>query len=216
MHTRSQNVWNKIALLSILDGAHTANKAPADNFAIQKLTFLSELTGRSKNLKTAYYKFFRYTYGPYSSGLANDVRSLETLRLIDPESRELTDRGRYLLSYTRAETEQSETAMASLATIGEIVEGWGWLRGWHIVDKVYELSVPVDDLNGEKIRVKDIPLHTDILVPDKSDERDAIHFSEEMVGDVEAELSIPPSRLDPDCPELIESVAAGLEAALAL
>jgi len=214
MLTKSQNIWNKVALLNILDGAHAENPETADNFSIQKLSFISELNGRLENLRSAYYKFFRYKNGPYSSGLANDVRQLESLGLIDPESRVVTDRGRFFLDYAQPEVEESDTAKASLQAINNATKKWGKLRGWQIVDAVYALSVPVDDLNGTKMKVSDIPLHTDILVPWKFSGRDAISFSEDMVSDLEAELSIPAAHLDPDSPELLARVSDALEAAL--
>ena len=215
MITEEQDVWNKIALLALLDGAHKASKVPADNFAIQKLGFISELNGRTHNLHTAYYKFFRFTYGPYSSQLANDVRLLESLRIIDPESRELTSRGKFLMDYISPEVEASDPAKEALNIIAETSKEWGWRRGWQIVDPVYELTVPVDGRDGEEMKISGIPLNTDILVPSLFSGRDASPFSKEMIEDIHAELAIPADRLNPDSEEFIQRVSDALNRALA-
>jgi hypothetical protein len=212
MLTPAQIAWNRVALLKILDGAHKANNAPVDNFAVQKLSFVSELNGRSHNLQAAYYKFFRFTWGPYSSVLANDVRLLESIGLIDPESRQITERGRFLLGYIQTEIDESEAARLALDAISKTLEEWGGKRGWQIVNAVYELTVPVDERGGEKMKMKDIPLHTDIILPSIPGVQDVLPFSDQMLADIEAELAIPADHLDPESPELEASVRCSLEA----
>jgi len=213
MATKAQSAWNKIALLEVLEAAHNSGRKLVDNVAIQKLTFLAELQGRKVDLKSAYYRFFRFKHGPFSKELLNDVTYLERYGFIDPENRELLDRGRYLIGYVQTEIEASELASQTLGIINEIAENWKDFKGWSIVDKVYELKVPVDGMGQQKMLVADIPLNTDILVPDWSHERDVQPFSMETVEDIQSELLIPWSELDPESEEVWREASASFSAA---
>jgi len=209
MHTRPQDAWNKVALLKILEGAHKENRdSPADNFCIQKLGFVSEVNGRKIGSNAAFFKFYRYNYGPYSSTLANDVRKLEKLRLIDSESRELTDRGRFLLEYLQPEIEASPVARNAILAIDQTIKEWGAYRSWHIVNRVYDLNVPVDGRHGQEMRVRDIPMNTDILDPELRKGPELLSI--QMADFVEQELAISAEDLDPTSPKFIESINAHL------
>jgi len=211
MISKAQDAWNKIALLTILDKAYKGAPDLIDNFAIQKLSFLTELQGRRANLNAAYYRFFRYTWGPYSAGVANDIRHLENFGFLDPESRELTERARYLCRYVQPEVASSELAGKALDVAAETSRIWGSFRGWHIVDKVYAITVPVDGLGGREMTVKEIPIKTDILVPDFSEASDVLPFSAQTVDDIQAELSIPAANLDDSNEFLWQASASSLD-----
>jgi hypothetical protein len=213
MTTRAQSVWNKIALLEVLDADFQSGRKSASNVGIQKLTFLTELVGRSKDIKAAYYRFYRFKHGPLSKELLNDVSYLERFNFIDSESRELLDRGKYLLDYVKPEIDASGLATEVVAIARSVAEEWKYYRGWDIVNKVYELSVPVDGMGRQRVRVSDIPIGTDILVPEWSHERDVQPFSADTIDDIQSELSIPWSDLDPDSEEVWRLASASLSAA---
>lgn len=213
MPTRAQDAWSKIALLAILDAAHRKGRRSVSNAIAQKLTFLTELQGREIQLKAAYYRFFRFNNGPYSKALANDITFLEEGGFIDPETRELSQRGYFLFRYVKPEIERSELGLQVLQLIDQVCVEWDKYRGWDLVKAVYQLTVPVDALNGERMLVDKIPMLTDIIIPERSDARDVQPFAPEIVDDIYSELSLSPERLDPDNPALWESVLANLDAA---
>ncbi len=214
MPTRSQDAWNKVAVLSLCDEMHKGQWT-IDNVHIQKLCFLSELRGREQDLKIAYYRFFRFNNGPYSMALANDVTSLIKQGFVDPESGELLDRGRYFYKYVHSDIQQSETAIHALKIIRETAQTWQKFKGWDIVNEVYKMTVPVDGL-GKDMLVKDIPLKTDILVPERSNARDVSPFSSELVEEIQEELSSAPVSFDPDTEEFQEFISARVNRALSI
>jgi hypothetical protein len=131
---------------------------------------------------------------------------------IDPENGEMLDRGQYLYNYLRPDIERSQLATAALDLIRQTTNSWRRFKGWDIVNEVYKLTVPVDAL-GKEMKVKDIPMKTDIIIPERSRAQDVQPFGPEIVDDIYAELAIPQSDLDIDNPALWESAAASLEAA---
>jgi uncharacterized protein YwgA len=215
MNIAAQNAWNKISLLVMLHYAHQSKGAIVDNLRIQKTAFLTELRGREKHLKSAYYEFFRCKLGPFSKGLANDVTSLEAQGFIDSESRELTERGKYLCRYVQPEIEKSSSAQEAIAIAKAIGKDLRPLGSPQIVNKVYALRVPVDGMGSKVIRIKDIPLHTDILIPKRDiTSRNVEAFSDNMVEEIEAELSFSPLALDPTSKAFQISVENSLRRAL--
>lgn len=215
MLTRAQSAWNKIALLAIVDASFRNGRESLDNVEIQKLSFLTELEGKSANLKAAYFRFYRDKYGPYSTALANTVTGFERLGMLREENRELLDRGRYLLRYVLPEIEKSETAQEALRVISHIARNWKDYRGWSIKTKVYELPIPVQGLGNQVLKMSEIPLYTDILDPEVSTEREIIAFPDEIVEDICAELAIPSARLDVESEEVWRHSLDSLTAALA-
>jgi hypothetical protein len=216
MTTRAQSVWNKIALLAICELAREFNPAPITNVVIQKLGFLTEVEGRRSGVKTAYYRFFRYKHGPFSNALSWDIAESEQGLFIDSESGELLDRGRYLLKYVKPDLDACDLWADVYSIFRRTSEKWRAYRGWSIVDEVYRLSVPVDQFRGQMMLVKEIPLKTDILVPEWSSEKEFSPFSADLVQDLEEELRIPPSSLDPNSEEFKASVTAAYQRALAM
>lgn len=216
MATKAQCAWNKIALLAVLDAAHRFNPAPVTNVAIQKLLFLTELEGRKENVKAAYYRFYRFKHGPFSTELSWNIAEFETGGFIDSESGELLDRGKYLLDYVSPELNKSDLAGTVAGVIDRVSERWKTYRGWSIVKEVYKLQVPVDGLGGQVVMVEDIPQKIDILVPDRSHERDFEPFSKNLIDDLEEELQIPARALDPSSEEFHEAVTTAYRRALAV
>jgi len=215
MTTRAQFAWNKVALLAVLDHAHRVNPAAVTNVAIQKLLFLTELEGRKENIKAAYYRFFRYKHGPFSTELSWNIAEFEKGALIDSENGELLDRGKYLLDYVLPEIKNSDLGADVIGIIAKTSEKWKNFRGWSIVKEVYKLKVPVDDYSGKIVKIKDIPEKVDIIIPERSHEREFNPFPDDLVEDICTELSIPAARLDPSSEELRHVASESLAAALA-
>jgi uncharacterized protein YwgA len=215
MLTQTHIVWNKIALLAIIDASFRAGRNSLDNVEIQKLSFLTEIGARDQNLKAAYFRFYREKFGPYSTSVANAVTSFEKLGLINQENRELRDRGRYLLRYARPDIEKSETAMEALRLISDVSNEWKDYRGWSIKEKVYELDVAVQGLGGRTMTMPQIPLYIEIVNPETAPGRDITGISPELVADICAELAIPSSRLDADSEEVWAHSLEALKESLA-
>lgn len=215
MNAKTSNAWNKICLLVMLHYAHQKSDLFVDNLRIQKTAFIAEIRGREKQIKTAYYPFFRYTYGPYSKVLARDVALLEGQGFIDTESRMLTDRGKYLYSYVRPELSRSEIATEALSLAETVGKELRPLTSSKIVDLVYGMRVPVDGLGDMEFQVRDIPMNTDILIPSTDmKSRDIDVLDEMLVQDIEAELGLSPDDLDPANEGFRNSVQGALQRAL--
>lgn len=214
MATKAQCAWNKIALLGVLDATRRVNPAPVTNVVIQKHLFLTELAGRKAGIKTAYFRFFRYKHGPFSNELSWTIAQFEKCGLIDSEDGELLDKGRALLNYVDSEINSSWAATEAMAIIEGTANEWKAYRGWAIVEPVYELTVPVDQLAGETMKVRDIPQKVDILIPESTKDQDVEPFDDQITEDVYSFLSHP--AVDLDSPEGWEASLASLDAAFAL
>ena len=216
MLTRSQDVWNKLALLKIVDASFRVGRKSLDNVEIQKITFLSEMEGHNHNLKTAYYKFYRDKHGPYSKTLANTVNQLEKLGMIDQETREMRDRGKHLLRYVWPELENSKSVIRAVASIDRVAEGWKDVRGWTFKEKVYELSFPIQQYEWEKRTMHNVPLYTDILDPETTQDLEIDGIDVKLIEDIEEEFATPLLSLDKESEEFREAVTQRLHLALSL
>jgi hypothetical protein len=214
MHTGAQLAWNRIATLALLRDGRPKNFQSIDNLRIQKLGFRSELKGQSTGNLPAFFKFFRYNLGPYSKELAMQVRGLEERDFVDSETRCLTWRGEYLLEYVEPEIRQHEAAQRAIETIRETCEECRSIRASSkLVDQTYELEVPVAGMGNQIMRVRDIPMNTDIIVPP--------HFlphpmlSANTIAEIQEEWQIPPSSLDPSTQEFNDAVDSAYRRVLA-
>lgn len=183
---------------------HSAqDKCAVDNIKAQKLTFISEIEGAKQNLIAAHFPFFRFTYGPYSKELANEVRFLETLCFVDSESRELTDRAKLILRYIQPEIEKSEVAQIVLRIVDEVCEEYKRFESFPtLVNLVYEMVVPVVDWDNTPTRIKDIPECVDILRPDSLQAREVLPLPWDLIEDLKSEFSLSMDELGLDSPEM--------------
>ncbi len=214
MYTSAHLAWNRIATLALLRDGRPKHVQSIDNLRIQKLGFRSELKGQSAGNLPAFFKFFRYDLGPYSKELAWQIRGLEERDFINSETRCLTWRGEYLLDYIEPEIQQHEAARRAIETIRETCEECRSIRASStLVDQTYELRVPVAGMGNQIMRVKDIPMNTDIIVPPHSLPHPML--STDAIADIEEEWQISASSLDPSTPEFNEAVDAAYSRALA-
>lgn len=213
MPTRAQSAWNKIAVLTLLEEGRVPHFQTIDNLRIQKLGFRSEIRGKELGQYPAFFTFFRYDLGPYSKELANEVSALEARDFVNSESRCLTWRGKYLLEYFAPQIAELETARAAVGVIKSVCEECRSIRASSVlVDKTYAMQVPVADYGDAVMTVRDIPMKTDIIIPDPR----FAPISQEMVEEIEEEWSISPSSLDPNSRDLIEAVDSAYRRVLAM
>ena len=214
MHTSAQLAWNRIATLALLREGRPNSAQSIDNLRIQKLGFRSELKGQSRGNLPAFFKFFRYDLGPYSKELAWQVRALEERDFINSETRCLTWRGQYLLEYIEPEIRRFEAARNALEIIRETCEECRSIRlSSRLVDQTYEMQVPVAGMGNQIMRVRDIPMNTDIIVPPPF--LPLPMLSPEMVEELREEWEIPPSSLDPSTREFNDAVDSAYRRVLA-
>jgi hypothetical protein len=208
MRSDQQRLWDSVAVLSLFDCVNRTADI-GGNLKIQKLCFIYELKGHDRNLKSAHYRFFRYTAGPYSKDLANDVLLLKDLEFVTKNSNQLTDRGRFLLEYLRQDL--SGRAVASLQILTEVCTEFGSYSGQDLKERVYDMFVPVIDHGDRLSKVKDIKPFTDILDPLVDQHLEDIElFPEDLVSDIKEEFTIPGAQLDPQNAAVRESVARTL------
>jgi len=215
MHTSAQLAWNRIATLALLREGRPKSVQSIDNLRIQKLGFRSEFKGQSRGNLPAFFKFFRYDLGPYSKELAWQVRSLEDRDFINSETRCLTWRGEYLLEYVEPDIRQFQAARRALEIIRETCEECRSIRlSSKLVDQTYEMEVPVAGMGNQIMRVRDIPMNTDIIVPPTH--LPSPMLSPEMVDEISEEWEIAPSSLDPSGQEFNDAVDSAYRRVLAM
>jgi uncharacterized protein YwgA len=210
MRNEEQEIWDQVFLLNLFG----CSGEPLDNLKIQKIVFISEDEARKQKLAAAHFPFFRFNLGPYSKVVANDVRKLEDFGFIDPETRRPTERGEYVLAYIAECVSVSERAKTALGILDGVCTEYRYTKSSDLVDIVYNRSVSVVGLNGEVMKVRDIPLCTDILFPVEERLGEPIHLSAELVSDLRTEFSLTASDLDPDNPVNVKLAREALLKAL--
>lgn len=168
-----------------------------DNLKLQKLAFLFELRGQERRLRVGHYKFFRYRLGPYSKVLARDIERLEDLGFVTKASRRLTARARFLLEYARPEIDQAALARDAMLLLDGVAREYGKIESPRLVDMVYAMEVPVYDLGGQAMKVRQIESFLDILDPLHTDLGNVVPFSEDLAEVFREEMLLRPESLDP-------------------
>jgi uncharacterized protein YwgA len=195
MRSRGQIAWDRLAVMVLARFAQHDFR-PVDNLKIQKLMFLAEFEGLQARVATAHYRFFRYKFGPFSTQLADDVRTLEEFGLIEVETRELTKRGTSLIQYVWPEVRQDRRAFVAVKTIIRTCHKYRHLKSSDLADLVGGMSIPVLAYSSRAAIVGELPMFTDILDPAEEAEP-TMPFPVDILADVEEELTISPEQLDP-------------------
>jgi len=210
MRSTIEEAWDQIFLLALF----ASSKEPLDNLKIQKVVFISEDEARKNQLLAAHFPFYRNKFGPYSPLLANDVRKLEDWGFIYPETRQPTDRGKYLLEYVADGIQESRTASTSLEILAATQKKYQDMGSFALKDAVYEMRVSVVGLKGTVMAVKEIPMRTTILHPALERLNDSASLPNDLLDDICVELSLTREDLDPDSPANIEIARESLARAL--
>lgn len=197
IRNRKQTIWDYAATLKLFDEVNKVG-AMDGNLKLQKLSFLAELEGSNQGLACLHFRFFRYTYGPYSIDVAAGVDQLTSLGFCTA-SRKLTKRGQFFLDYIRPEVEHSDLALQAYEVFKQTARDYGKRGGMRLKEMIYNMVVPVYELGGESMKVVDIPFHADIFVPTcEHNLKEVVPFDEGLIGDLEEELRIPAELLDPE------------------
>ncbi len=170
--------------------ALAACKKPPGNFNIQKVFFISEDQCVRKGWATPSFKYFRWTYGPYSRDLAEDVQALRSAGLVTG-SHQLSERGQRVVDRWGPILKQRAPQLAQIE---------GWVRGvaaehGHRTTKalkaiVYAMEVEPFDMPGKKLPVGDIHPPCDLLVPYWTDGLKVPAVDPDLAADLFADLAL--------------------------
>ena len=186
MKTEKQKIAQTILLLRIL---HKDNNI-SGNLKLQKEVFLSELRLLNQKLGGLYYKYFRYTYGPYSKELAETLKSLADRGFVHKSTYTLTERGTYFIEFVEAMIGDYRQNSKILKVVDSTVKEYERYSGPRLTNIVYELKVIPRDMPGEEVKVKDIPVFCDILVPEESEMAVNFEIPSQVLDDIKTELEI--------------------------
>lgn len=210
MRNEEQEIWDQIFLLSLF----SCSDEPLDSLKIQKIVFLSEDEARKQGYAAAHFPFFRFKLGPYSKVIANDVRKLEDFGFIDPETKCPTERGAYILDIVMDVVKQSELATSALKILHRICTEYREVKSSRLVDIVYARTVSVSGLGGIEMKVRDIPMCTDILFPVDEGLAEPLKIPDDVLDDLRMEFSLTPEDLDPNNPINIKLAREAMSRAL--
>lgn len=186
MKTEKQIIAEKLLLLRILQKDHNIT----GNLKLQKQVFLSELSLLNSRLGGLYYKYFRYTYGPYSKELAETFKSLADRGFVHKTTYTLTDRGIYFVEFVEGMIGNYKENSTILRVVDSTVEQYRRYSGPKLTDIVYNLKVVAHNMPDEELKIKDIPVFCDILVPEESEIKINFEIPSQVLDDIKAEFEI--------------------------
>lgn len=212
--THATAIWDTVAILTLFDAVNKISRVDG-NLKVQKLMFLAELEGHDHHLRTAHFRFFRYTYGPFSHQVANRVSTLEDHQVLTA-GRVLTKRGRYILDYAAEFIDASAEASEAAQVLRDTARKFGRRTGVQLKEYVYGLRVPVSEYGDELIKVRDIDIGVDILDPtEDASSVEIAPFDNDTIVELQAELDMPLGALDSRSPGYRRTVAGALRRATA-
>lgn len=210
MASVQQLFWDHVFLLNMFQ----FSAEPLDNLKIQKLVFVTEDRARTEKFAAADFPFFRFTYGPFSKYLAEDVRFLEDSGFVDSEYRHPTERGQFILDYVGEFIKHSPQAVEALRLLYAVCQEYRDTKSSTLVDIVHRMKVSVVGLGGEVMAVQDVPRCMDIIVPEQERLSLEIPFPADLIEDLKIEFSRR-EPINPDSPENVTFAIKALDQALA-
>lgn len=211
MRLAHQQIWDKVGLLNLFHYINQYGQIEG-NLKLQKLVFICELKGLQESLKPFYFRFFRYSLGPYSAELANEVKFLENAGFIVSTTKRLTRRGRYVLDYVKAAAGETKKVTRTVSIIKEMTRRYGRHSGDRLKKLVYGMEVPVYDLGGRIEKVENIPLFLDILNPTGMRGASLTQaFDRRLMQDLAEEFAITEDDLKPESPVHRQIVSAAIQ-----
>lgn len=204
MRERADRIIDSTLLLYILKKA-----APIyGRIKVQKSTFLVELRLRENSLIGPHFRFIRYLRGPFSRQIWDTYDELAHAGFVHRKTFEPTERGNFLIEFAIPALRKHNPQVFELAD--EVLD---WCKRKHaesLIRHVYQLEVAPDEEPTRKLKVSDIPMGWDIIVPPAGglnvppDLAQALHDELAMTNE---DLMEAKSRL----PEIEEAAFANLE-----
>lgn len=186
MKTEKQIIAEKLLLLRIL---YKDNNIWG-NLKLQKEVFLSELNLLGARLGGLYYKYFCYNLGPYSKELAENFKLLIERGFIHKSTYDLTNRGIYFVEFVEGVIGNYKKNSKILKTVDSTVEKYKKYNGDQLMRIVYNLKVTPCAIPDKKIKVRDIPVFSDILVPEECQTKINLEIPPHIFDDIKAELEM--------------------------
>lgn len=186
MKTEKQKISQSLLLLKILqeDGNILGN------LKLQKQVFLNELRLLQSNIGGLYYKYFRYNYGPFSGDLWMDFTLLANKGFVYKTTHELTPRGRYLLEFVEGSIRKHKDNEEIFNLIERTTAKYRKYTGTQLMNLVYELVVEPEDMPRQKVKIEDIPAHTNILLPECHTFKYELKIPDHFLDDIKSELGM--------------------------
>jgi uncharacterized protein YwgA len=189
-------------------------KSPVDGrLKTQNLIFLFELRGQECGLRMAHYRFLRYTHGPFSPTLAEDVKKLHELEFFSGAGNVLTKRGRFIVDYVSDWVSCSSSGRKTHEIVVEIAKKYGKLSGTALRDLVLAMNIPVAEHSERLEKIADVPILTDLLDPERKSGLSAVRFPNSLSRELVEEFALDPNALNPSSASYNQSVRKALKAA---
>lgn len=186
MKTEKQKISETLLLLRILQKDHNID----GNLKLQKEVFLTERNLLKSHSGGLYYKYFRYTLGPYSKELAEKFKLLVKLGFVHRTSYMLTERGTYLVEFVEGILRDYQHNSRIFEIVDSTVAKYKRYSGPQLKTIVYNTDVESHDQPGKKLKVKDISVFTDIFVHEDFEDMPSLEFSPSLWDALKTELSM--------------------------
>jgi len=189
-------------------------RSPIDGrLKTQNLTFLFELKGQACGLRMAHYRFLRYTHGPFSPTLAEDLKRLHELEFFSGAGNVLTKRGRFIVDYVSDWVSSSSLGRKTHEIVVEIAKKYGKLSGIAIMDLVLAMNIPVAEHAERLEKIADVPILVDLIDPERKSGLTDVRLPSRLCRELGEEFALDPSALNPSKASYIQSVRKALKAA---
>jgi len=166
MRSLKEQVVDKLFLLYTIKRTNELPVGISGNLKLQKLCFLGEWELMKSEAKGLHFKFFRYNNGPFSKDVAEDYKFLAQKRRVYGSIYQLTPDGEILLdSFLKSTRDISDNAIF-FDILDKVIKKWGNYFGQALMNEVYKMKIKPHDYPDREMTIRDIPIHSDILVPE--------------------------------------------------
>ena len=193
MRTIEEQTIDRLLMLYMIQKVIEFSFTVYGRLKFQKLSFHVESGLMKQNLKALHFKFFSYAHGPYSKDVSLDAKFLverEFLRGDYPYA--VTEMGKNLLSSFLTSSELPKCSSQLFEQIEITLKRWAKYDGSQLRDEVYKMRITPHDLPGRKMRIRNIPVYTDILVPEAYTAKQEFVLSDDLLEDFLYEFSLTP------------------------
>ena len=186
MKTEQQKISEIILLLKVLQEDDNIGGATK----LQKQIFLNELQLTDRKSGGLYYKYFRYNYGPFSRQLQDNFNALVNLGFVHKTTYRPTERGKYLIGYVEGCIANYQDNALIFDIIGTTTAKYRKYNGSQLMRLVYDMAISPIERPDHKMKIKDIQIFTDLLLPECETFKHELSFPDQIFSDIKAELSM--------------------------
>lgn len=139
-----------------------------DKFGIQKAFFRAEHALIERGIGSPSFKFFRWSYGPFSKDLANDVKALEARGIVSSAgyTHRLADKGWKIVEHWQRHLAGASPAFdEAQAIVAREARYCSSLTFAQLREVVYAMTVEAFDAPGEPRTIAEIEPPCDLFIP---------------------------------------------------